>query len=362
MIRQFGQAMTEYLVALGIGGTIVAALTLAPCEPAGSSKGCIPTLFDALHNNYEGYSAAISDIQDYGDIQVAAPPSDDGVVEDDDGIPGDGGVDDDTPELAETLNKVNYVYDSQGNVIGTVNGTTIYDLNGNSIGTYEYDEETGQQVAVINGETITGVSTGSVFVDDEGNALALKAFVVNGNVVGFGYEVNGKYYEPLKGELTSKVPNNAVVADTRPVQVLDSAGNASTFGYEVDGYIYSMSKVQVSGETYTAAKVPDGELVEMVLSQSSTIADWNGYSRCIVRSLDWVNGELTGYPGSGIYSFDKTEDDGSGNQVTTTNNAIVESPTNNLGYIASADQGSGGCQGRWILTEGANDWTLSGPY
>jgi hypothetical protein len=40
---------------------------------------------------------------------------------------------------------------------------------------------------------------------------------------------------------------------------------------------------------------------------------------------------------------------------------VVESPTNNLGYIDSADMG-GSCAGRWLLTEGASDWTLSGPY
>jgi hypothetical protein len=75
-----------------------------------------------------------------------------------------------------------------------------------------------------------------------------------------------------------------------------------------------------------------------------------------VRALDWVNSELNGQ-----YNFAKTEDDGSGNQVTTTQNAVVESPTNNLGYIDSADMG-GSCQGRWTLTEGASDWTLGGPY
>src|SRR5690606_21050548 len=88
MNGQRGQAMAEYLVALGIGGTLVAALTLAPCTPAGSDKGCVPTLLDALHNNYAGYSAAIADVQHYGDLKVAAPPADEGGVEDDDSIPG----------------------------------------------------------------------------------------------------------------------------------------------------------------------------------------------------------------------------------------------------------------------------------
>jgi hypothetical protein len=360
MKEQRGQSMAEYLVALGIGGSIILALTLAPCTVAGSAKGCVPAMLDALHSNYEGYSSAISDVQDYGDVEVAAPPEDETPIEDDDDIPGDGGNGGDDIPMAETLNKVNYVYDAQGNVIGTVSGNTIYDLAGNPIGEYEYDTDTGQQVATVNGQPVV-VSVGSVFVDEDGNALALKAFVVNGQVVGFGYAAGGNYYDPLKGEKTTKVPSNASVVDTRVVKVLDNSGKASDFGYEVDGYIYSLSKVQVSGETYTTAKVPDGELVEMVLSQSSTIASWSGYSRCIVRSVDWVNTELSAYPGSGNYTFDKTEDDGSGNQVTTTDNAVVESPTNNLGYIDSADM-RGSCAGRWLLTEGASDWTLSGPY
>ena len=98
-------------------------------------------------------------------------------------------------------------------------------------------------------------------------------------------------------------------------------------------------------------------LVQMVLTQASTLISWSGYSRCIVRAVNWVDNEL-----NGAYSFDKTEDDGSGNQVTTTQNAVVESPTNNLGYIDNADQGSGGCQGRWVLTEGATSWSLGGPF
>jgi hypothetical protein len=352
--------MAEYLVALGIGGSIIAALTLTPCTVAGSASGCVPTLIDALHNNYEGYSAAIGDVQDYGDIEVAAPPEDEGEVEDDDSIPGDGGKDDPNKVPTEALNKVSYVYDDQGNVIGTVSGNTIYDLSGKEVGEYSFDPETGEQVVKIGGKEVTGISIGSVFVDEDGNEVALKAILVGGQVRGFGYEVDGKFYDPLKGELT-EVPDSAQAVATRPVMVRDASGNANLFGYEVDGYIYSLSKVQVSGETYATQKVADGELVEMVLSQSSTIADWDGYSRCVVRGLDWVNTELSAYPGSGNYTFDKTEDDGSGNQVTTTDNAVVESPTNNLGYIDSADMG-GSCAGRWLLTEGASDWTLSGPY
>ncbi|PYC25952.1 hypothetical protein DMO17_09810 [Aquipseudomonas alcaligenes] len=357
MRAQAGQSMAEYLVALGIGGSIIAALTLTPCTVAGSAKGCVPTLIDALHNNYEGYSAAIGDVQDYGEVDVAAPPEDEGEVEDDDSIPGDGGNDDPTETPAESLNKVNYVYDDQGNVIGTVSGSTIYDLDGNVIGEYTYNEETGEQVAVVDGEEITGVSVGSIFVDEDGNEVPLVAIVVNNQVVGFAYENDGKYFDPLKGELTDDVPDGAQAATTRPVMVRDGSGQASLFGYEVDGYIYSLSKVQVSGETYAAAKVPDGELVQMVLTQASTLISWSGYSRCIVRAVNWVDNEL-----NGAYSFDKTEDDGSGNQVTTTQNAVVESPTNNLGYIDNADQGSGGCQGRWVLTEGATSWSLSGPF
>ena len=362
MKMQRGQAMTEYLVALGIGGSIIAALTLAPCEPAGTSRGCVPALIDALHNNYEGYSAAIGAVQDYEDIAVADPPSGDGSTSDDQDTATGGDQVADTPTQAEALNKVNYVYDANGNVVGTVVGDVIYDADGNAIGTYTYNEETGEQTATINGEVISGVSTGSVFVDDEGNEVALKAFVVNGKVVGFGYEVNGEYYEPLQGELTEDVPDDAVVTDTRPVRVYDSSGNSSVFGYEVDGYVYSLAQVQVAGETYESVKTPDGELVQMTLSQPLNIVAWAGYSTCIVRSYDWVNSELTGYPGSGAYVFDKTEDDGSGNEVTTANNAIVESPTNNLGYIDSDDLGSGGCDPRWKLVEGTDNWTLSGPY
>lgn len=364
MRAQRGQSMTEYLVALGIGGSIIAALTLAPCEPAGTTRGCVPALIDALHNNYEGYSAAIGAVQDYEDIAVADPPSGDGSTSEDNDSATGGGQDADTPTQAEALNKVNYVYDANGNVVGTVVGDVIYDADGNAIGTYTYNEETGEQVATINGEVISGVSTASVFVDDEGNEVALKAFVVNGHVVGFGYEVNGQYYEPLQGELTEAVPDDAVVADTRPVRVYDSSGNSSVFGYEVGGYIYSLAQVQVAGETYRSVKSPDGELVQMTLTQSDTLSDWSGYSTCIVRSYDWVNSELTlsGYSGSGVVSFDKTEDDGSGNQVTTSNNAIVESPTNNLGYIDGDDLGSGGCSPRWTLTETDSQWILNGPY
>lgn len=362
MRRQKGQSMAEYLVVLGVSGSILAALTLVPCSEANSAKGCIPTMLDALHNNYAGYSAAIGDIQDYGDVEVAAPPAedDDDDEEDNDEIPGGGDDDGDTPQ-PETLGKVNQIYDANGNLMGVVQGTQIYDLEGNLIGDYVFNPETGEQTAVIDGEIVTGVSVVGVVVGKDGDPLEVKAFVVNGNLVGFGYVDDGKYYDALQGEETDKVPNGAEVRDTRVVKIRDSAGKISDFGYEVDGYIYSLAKVQVANETYGSAKIPDAELVEMRLSQLTTIASWSGYSKCVARGLDWVNSELSGYPGSGDYTFAKTEKDADDNDVTTTNNAVVESPTNNVGFIDSGDLGSGGCQGRWVLQENADSWTLSGP-
>lgn len=351
MKRQRGQSMTEYLVALGAGGTLLTAMVV---------NGDIQRVLDALHDNYRGYSAAISDIQDYGDVAVSAPVSDGGGPVEDNGSSSGGGNDDNS--ATGELSKLNQIYDQDGNLLGVVQGDKILDPDGNVIGSYIYDATTGEQKAVVNDVEYDNVSVVSVVVGDDGEALAVKAFVVNGEVVGFGYVQNGLYYDALNGKQTSKVPSGAQVVDTRAVTVRDNQGNESAFGYEVNGLVYSLAQVQNPAETYGSAKQPDGELVEMRLTQSSTQTAWSGYSTCVVRSVDWVNQELSGYPGSGSYSFDKTEKDSGGNTVTTTNNAVVESPTNNLGYIATTDQGSAGCGGRWILTEGASDWTLTGPF
>lgn len=351
MKRQRGQSMTEYLVALGAGGTLLTAMVV---------NGDIQRVLDALHDNYRGYSAAISDIQDYGDVAVSAPVNDsDGPVDDDGSSSGGDGNDD---NAANGLSKVNQIYDQDGNLLGTVQGDSIVDADGNVIGSYVYDATTGEQKAVVSGVEYDNVSVVAVVVGDDGEALAVKAFVVNGEVVGFGYVQNGQYYDALNAEPTSQVPSGAQVVDTRAVTVRDTQGNESAFGYEVGGLVYSLAQVQNPGETYSTAKQPDGELVEMRLTQSATQTNWSGYSTCVVRSVAWVNQELSGYPGSGSYTFAKTEQDSDGNTVTTTNNAVVESPTNNLGYITSADQGSAGCGGRWILSEGASDWTLTGPF
>lgn len=357
MKGQRGQSMAEYLVVLGVSGSIIAGLTLLPCTEAGSAKGCIPTLLDALHNNYEGYSAALSDVQDYGDVKVAAPPADevDTGGGDNDGIPGGGTGGGDTSQ-AESLGKVNQLYDANGNLLGTVQGTQIYDLDGKLIGDYNFDPVTGQQTAVIDGKPVTGVSVVGVIIGKNGDALEIKAFVVNGKVVGFGYVDDGKYYDALQGSRIQNVPTGVSAVDTRPVKIRDSQGKVSDFGYEVGGYIYSLAKVQVAGDTYTTTKVADAELVEMRLTETATIANWNGYSRCVARSLNWVDSEL-----NGTLDFDKSEDDGSGNQVTTSGNAVVESPTNNVGFIDSADLGSG-CQGRWVVQEKPDSWSVSGPF
>ncbi len=357
MRGQRGQSMAEYLVVLGVSGSIIAGLTLLPCTEANSAKGCIPTMLDALHNNYEGYSAAVSDIQDYGDVKVAAPPADEGGGGDGDNdeIPG-GGDDDGGTAQAESLGKVNQLYDANGNLLGTVQGTQIYDLDGKLIGDYNFDPVTGEQTAVIDGKPVTGVNVVGVIIGKDGDPLAIKAFMVNGQVVGFGYADDGKYYDALQGTQIVKVPNGVSAVDTRAVKIRDGQGKVSDFGYEVGGYIYSLAKVQVANETYTMAKVADAELVEMRLTETSTIASWDGYSKCVARSLDWVDSEL-----NGDLDFDKSEDDGSGNQVTTTGNAVVESPTNNVGFIDSADLGSG-CQGRWVVQEKTDSWSVSGPY
>lgn len=358
MRTQRGQSMAEYLVVLGVGGSIIAGLTLLPCDQAHSDKGCIPTLLDALHNNYQAYSAALSDVQDYGHLAVAAPPDAAGGAQDDDQDDVDLGTAPpvDVGDEIATL-QVQQLLDANGNVIGTVKKGRVYDANGKDIGEYNFDSATGIQTAIIDGKT-TVVDLNTVIVGSDGSPAILKAFVnSSGQVVGFGYYESSSYFDAASASKT-KVPTGTVAAPIRKVKIHGNNGLDSDFGYESGGYIYSLVTVLDPKNDYSVPLIADGELVEMRLSEPSTASNWNAYSSCVVRPLNWVDNELNGYSGSGNFTFDKVD----ASNVTTANSASVASPAKTVGFIDAPDIGVGGCNGRWIVQESKNSWTLSGPF
>jgi hypothetical protein len=358
MRRQQGQSMAEYLVVLGVSGSLIAALTLLPCDEANSSKGCIPTILDALHNNYQSYSASLSGVQDYGAVALAEPPSSTPPADDDDSDDADqGDQTGDTPDSATETLQVQEILDSSGNVIGTLQDGRVIDANGNDIGAYVFDASTGVQTVVIDGQTVV-VSLNTLIIGSDGKTAVLKAFVnAQGQVVGFGYFESGGYYDSTSASKVS-VPSGTQAVAIRPVKTRDDQGNDQDYGYEAGGYFYSLKSVLTPQGAYTSPLVADGELVEMRLSEPATADAWSDYATCVVREPGWTTRELSGYAGSGNYSFDKYDD----LNMTTSNNNAVATPDTTSGFIAASDVGSGLCQGRWVLEESARDWTLSGPF
>ncbi|OEC35698.1 hypothetical protein SAMN05216600_104208 [Pseudomonas cuatrocienegasensis] len=358
MRRQWGQAMAEYLVVLGVSGSLIAALTLLPCDEAQSSKGCIPTILDALHNNYQSYSASLSGVQDYGQLAVAAPPSSTPPASDDDSDDADQGEQTgETPDTATETLQVLEVADSTGKVIGTVQNGRVIDANGNDIGAYLYDVTNSTSTVVIDGQTVV-VSLNTPVIGSDGKAAVLKAFVnAQGQVVGFGYFEADRFYDAFRANKVG-VPSGTQAVAIRPVKTRDDKGNDQPYGYEAGGYIYSQLTVLTPQSTYATSLVADGELLEMRFSEADTAGVWSDYSSCVVREPGWTRRELSGYAGSGNFTFNKFD----AINMSTSNHTAVATPEKISGFIEAGEVGAGGCAGRWVLQEGAADWTLSGPF
>jgi len=355
---QWGQAMAEYLVVLGVSGSLIAALTLLPCDEAKSSKGCIPTILDALHSNYQSYSASLSGVQDYGRLAVAAPPSSAPPASDDDSDDPDSGEQTgDTPDSAPQTLQVQEIVDSSGKVIGILKNGRVIDANGNDIGAYLFDVQTGLQTVVIDGQTVV-VDLNTLIIGADGKVAVLKAFVnAQGQVVGFGYFESGGYYDSTSASKVS-VPTGTQAMAIRPVKTRDDSGNDVMYGYEVGGYFYSLKTVLTPQGTYASTLVADGELLEMRFSEPDTAGVWSDYSTCVVRQPGWTSRELSGYAGSGNFTFAKFGAIG----MSTSNNTAVASPEKTSGFIEESAVGAGGCSGRWVLQEDPVNWTLSGPF
>ena len=354
---QWGQAMAEYLVVLGVSGSLIAALTLLPCDEAKSSKGCIPTILDALHSNYQSYSASLSGVQDYGRLAVAAPPSSVPPASDDDSDDADQSAPPGETQAAIQTLQVQEVVDNAGNVIGTLKNGRVIDANGNDIGAYLFDVQTGVQTVVIDGQTLV-VSLNTLIIGSDGKPAVLKAFVnAQGQVVGFGSFEAGGYYDSTSANKVG-VPTGTEAVAIRPVKTRDDKGSDQLYGYEAGGYFYSLKTILTPQSTYASALVADGELLEMRISEADTAGAWSSYSTCVVRKPGWTTRELEGYAGSGNFTFAKFD----AISMSTSNNTVVASPEKTNGFIEASEVGSGGCQGRWVLQEDPANWTLSGPF
>ena len=236
---QSGQSMVEYAI---VTGALFTALFMVN-EGCEDYDNCIQQLQVAMHDNYDGYSASISAVHQYGEFTADLTDStwvdgdDDGGS--DSGGGSTGGSDD---EYVQDVTSLTTSGGTGG--FGTVgylasDGTTVLDSNGNEIGTF--DPDTGLYTN-LEGTTVAATPNNFV-VDQDGNLVYLTAVVdcfsifPNPPVVyGFGYPVESGTFFSSSSKEELDIP--ASLCQAPAYNALTRTGGDAG-GSIVNGYYYA---------------------------------------------------------------------------------------------------------------------------
>ncbi|MDO3386267.1 hypothetical protein QWI17_10495 [Gilvimarinus sp. SDUM040013] len=277
---QLGQSMAEYTVVMAalVGGLLVANRGACPDE----YEDCIEYLLTVMHDNYDGYSASLSAVQEYAtDYEVSESSGgwdDSGGDDDDDDDDGSsGGGDVEVPTVAVGFGTA--VGDGTS-VYGSVNADGEVINDGEVVGTY--DSSTGEFTATDG--TTESVVTSDVIVDEDGNILEREAVTDcdTGEVYAFGYrsEADGEFYDSLQYN-EMDVSGYCTVATYKAE---DADGNEDGGGRIVDGFYYAVTTTyQVAADPMA----PEGEVVYFEDPDQNPATD-DGV--CVVLAAGWDSG------------------------------------------------------------------------
>lgn len=274
--RQRGQSMTEYLVVLGVTGLTLLAATTDVGE-----------LFDNVHRSYTAQSSEMSKVQLYKSQKVRfnENPSGNDDFDDGDTLPPH------TPELPdadEQLPYIEWVHDSDGNLLGKMSGDTLLDDDGNIIAWCErtvtgdcvFKDEKGNLIFI-------GATGNRQWVDEDGNELPLVALTSGGQVYGFAYQYKDKLYSAHDRKLLNPQPTSFKPEPMRRILSYDAQGVAQTEGYELDGAFYSHQATLAPPDFDEAIGTEAKELVTVINPPATD--QWQGYPPCLVMPRGWRN-------------------------------------------------------------------------
>ncbi|TBV09022.1 hypothetical protein DNK34_03580 [Pseudomonas dryadis] len=321
--------MTEYLVVLGVTG---AALLAASSD--------VSLLYDNVRGSYANQSSEMNKVQRY-DNQAFRYSEADRPIENDEGDPEDPVVEE-TPEQ-QYPPFVEEVYDANGNPIGVIKDGYLLDEQGNQVAICQRDNTGGCIFLDSQGNVIdllNGASLVTRWVDDQGNELVLQALTSGGQVMGFAYLYNGKYYNATTLKLLNPQPTGLAAVNTRKVLTYDSDGKAFMSGYEANGLIYSASDVlSAEGSHYDRAMSISGELLTVDFATQQPDAAWQRFKPCLVLPHNWSD------------AID------SGDIVPASIKQQLDRPPAETSFI---DADTSSCNGRTRVTRQLNgDWMLT---
>lgn len=275
---QLGQSAVEY-------GIVSSALFLAIYMTNTGCEGydnCIQKLQVAMHDNYDGYSASLSAVHQYGELAADVSESEwgDGDDGDDGGNSSSGGGGDvSIEEGIYDVTSLNSADGSVSNLTLSADGITVLDENGNEVGTY--DGNTSTFTDLDGNETV--VITTDATVDEDGNLVYLRAVVdCSGSpptVYGFVYpHSSGDYYSNVTRE---KLDFNSSSYCYEPAFEVIAADGSAVGGSIVNGYYYAgaftsdslnSDGIDISGEVIY---VTGGSGDESFASCNVMVNDWD---------------------------------------------------------------------------------------
>jgi hypothetical protein len=275
MQMQFGQSMVEYTI---VTSAIVTALLYASSADCPGYDSCVGKLLTSIHDSYDGYSASISAVQKYPDVELAEPPPPATPTNNNSaGSDGTGGSGFTSPGGFSSntgLNEIQVVSSSLNNLqLGTLQTDgSVLDQSGNAVGFY--DQETGEFITTA-GNTVDVTVTSEIY-DQDGNRLYARAVVdcqQTEQVYGWAY------VSPSTGEAFNTLNRNTLNLSgycTVPSYGITNDGQAYP-GRVVAGLYYQNT---VSIRVGSQAQTSNGELIFLEDSGS-----------CLVARTDWDLGE-----------------------------------------------------------------------
>ncbi len=259
--------MAEYLV---VASALMTAFFWGANADCPGYDNCIDKLKTVMHDKYEGYSHSISAVHRYGDTLKegfeGSPAWGDGVVSG----PGNDGTDGGDIEEREglvredvltspdgsttygTLSGSEIIYDDDGNAISIVQ--YVVDGDGNVIGTYNPDDGT---ITFLDGETESALAA-SIVTDENGDPVDLQAVIdcSTQEVYAFGYKsgATGDFHNSLTLE-TMDISGYCLAPTYGVVDEDGNSVNGAIVGENYYGSTYSVEIVPGSPRT------PTGEVV-----------------------------------------------------------------------------------------------------
>ncbi len=275
MIRtERGQSMVEYTI---VTSALVLALFYATTAECDGYDSCVSKLLTVMHDNYDGYSASITAVQQYPDVNLASPVTSDietinepSSPPDSDGGTGSGGG---SLPTAPAISETQILTDANTNqLLGTIqsDGSVINEA-GDVVGVY--DQESGSLITGAGGN-VTAIASSEIY-DQEGNRLYPRALVDcldSSRVYGWAYldTINGDAYNTL----------NLNEIDTNDYCSVFSYGITSEGqpypGRIVDGQYYQNT---LSIRPGIQPQMADGELILL-----------SGSNSCLVARTGWDEG------------------------------------------------------------------------